>query len=162
MINIRLVEGCLLVKDQICKYMDRGHALESWSYLDYFLGTYDGKVLPHRKCNRGRPAGIRIPYLDSSGRTNRCRILRAQNHNTMPYFPGQWLPKRDEDDSSGLFEASMLALLKPWRLLTDLKTFHESFADAFLLFLSTAPQHIQNTIDNIQFYHECADKATSR
>lgn len=161
MINIKLVEGRLLVKDQTREYMDRGHALDNWSYLDYFLGTYDGKILPDRTCNRGRPASIRVPYLESSDRTNRCRVLRSDKHETMPYFPGQWFPKRDIDDASGLFEASMLALLKPWRLLTDLKTGDETFQEAFQTFLSSAPQNVHNMIDNIQFYHECADKATS-
>ena len=42
-VSIEIIEGQLLVKDQIREYMDQGSQLEHWSYLDYFLGTYDGK-----------------------------------------------------------------------------------------------------------------------
>ena len=160
-INIKLVEGRLHIKDQIREYIDRGNALASWSYLDYFLGTYDGRMLPERTSDRGRPASVRVPYLESSGRMDHCRIVKAANHETMPYFPGQWFPKRDVMDTSGQFEACMLALLKPWRSVTDIKGMHETFNDAFNSFLSSAPEHIQTTIDNIQFFHECAEKATT-
>jgi hypothetical protein len=36
-----MVEGQLQVQDQICKYMDQGDALQNWSFLNFFLGTYD-------------------------------------------------------------------------------------------------------------------------
>jgi hypothetical protein len=39
----------------------------------------------------------------------------------MPYFPGHWFPERDDDFDNSLYHASMLALLKPWRSLRDLK-----------------------------------------
>jgi hypothetical protein len=162
MLNIRLVEGRLHIKDQIREYIDCGNALASWSYLDYFLGTYDGRSLPERTSDRGRPASHRVPYLESSGHMNHCRIVKAANHETMPYFPGQWFPKRDAMDTSGQFEACMLALLKPWRSITDIKGMHETFNDTYNSFLSSTPDHIQTTIDNIQFFHECAEKATTR
>jgi hypothetical protein len=162
LLNIKLVEGHLHIKDQICEYIDRRNALASWSYLDYFLGTYNGRLLPERTSDRSRPASIHMPYLENSDHVGHCRIVKATNHETMPYFPGQWFPKRDVMDASGQFEACMLALLKPWRSITDIKERHEMFNDAFISFLSSAPEHIQTTIDNIQFFHECAENATSR
>ncbi len=54
----------------------------------------------------------------------------------MPYFPGPWFAKRDKENINGLFEASMLALLKLWRLLMDLKKGTETFRYVFTNFLS--------------------------
>jgi hypothetical protein len=103
-----------------------------------------------------------MPYLENSNHAGHCRIVKAANHETMPYFPGQWFPKRDVMDVSGQFEVCMLALLKPWRSITNIKERHEMFNNAFISFLSSAPKHIQTIINNIQFFHECAEKATSR
>ena len=36
MLTLQNVKGKLLLKDQICEYMDCGDALEHWSYLDFF------------------------------------------------------------------------------------------------------------------------------
>lgn len=153
------VEGRFLLKDQCREYIDRGDALEDWSYLDYFLGTYDGKILKDRVSSCGRPANMRVPYRDNGTRPGRCRVLRSPGHETMPYFPGQWFPKRDDDEENSLFHASMLALLKPWRSLRDLKVDNQSFRDAFDTFVLRAPRATATIIENIQFYHKCADSA---
>lgn len=150
------------MKDQLKEYIDRGDALENWSYLDFFLGTYEGKTLPERTSARGRPASCRIPYRDGSGREGRCRIIRTSDHETMPYFPGPWFPKRDPCNEDGLFEACMLTLLKPWRSLTSIKAEHDTFHSALDSFLSTAPSHVHKTIQNIEYFHECCDRADAR
>ena len=159
--SLELVEGRLLLKDQMREYMDRGDLLEKWSYLDFFLGTYDGKTLkePDSNSSCGRPANVCVPYRGYSNRPGRCRVLRGAGHETMPYFPGRWFPKRDNDEENGLFHASMLALLKPWRSLQDLKHSTESFRDAFDAFMTNAPPDVLATVENIQFFHECADGA---
>ena len=161
-VNVSMVEGNLRVKDQLAEYIDRGDALENWSYLDFFLGTYDGKCLPERTSARGRPASTRVPYRPGSGRDGCCRIVRASDHETMPYFPGPWFPKRDPDNENGLFEACMLTLLKPWRSLGSIKPEHDSFRSALDSFLSTSPSHVHKTIQNIEFFHECCDRADAR
>ncbi|KAH9048604.1 hypothetical protein EDB83DRAFT_2522880 [Lactarius deliciosus] len=43
-VNIQMVEGHLHVKDQIREYVDRGEALLTWNFLNYFLGTGNGNV----------------------------------------------------------------------------------------------------------------------
>ena len=96
MINVEIVEGKLRVKDQVREYMDRGDALESCSYLDYFLNTYDGKPSKEKTSTYGRRPNVRVPYRDGSDRQGRCRIIKAAGHETMPYFPGQWFAKRDK------------------------------------------------------------------
>ena len=158
-VSVEIVEGHLLMKDQIREYMDRGDGLENWNYLDFFLGTYDGKPLKDHDSNRGRPGNVRVPYRENSNRAGRCRIIRSVGHDTMPYFPGPWFPKRDVEGADTLFHASMLALLKPWRSIRDLKMDDEHFQDAFHNFMLEASDETTNVVENIQFFHECADSA---
>ena len=91
-ISLEIVKGALLIKDQICEYMDHGDELEQWCYLDFFLGTYDGKMLKNHDSNRGWPGNVRIPYQENCNCEGHCRILCTPSHNTMPYFPGHWFP----------------------------------------------------------------------
>ena len=112
-VTIEMMEGQLRIKDQVREYIDRGDALQSYCYMDFFLETYDGKLLPAKTSTQGRTRNTRIPYRDNCGRSGRCRILRSPGHETMPYIPGPWFPKRGADGQGGLYEASILALLKP-------------------------------------------------
>ena len=157
MVLLEVVEGQLLLKDQIREYMDRGDFLETWSYLDFFLGTYDGKTLKDCTVSRGRPTNIHVPYCGNSNRPGRCRVLCMENHETMPYFPGRWFPKCNDDGENGLFHASMLVLLKPWCSLQNLKNSGRTFHDSFNDFMAFAPENIHFIVENIQFFHECAD-----
>jgi hypothetical protein len=157
-----MVDGHVQLKDQVRDYAHRGDALKEWSYLDFFLGSYDGKVLKEQSTPRGRIPNKRVPYQDNCGRDGHARIIRTSGHETMPYFPGRWFARRDPENVNGLFEASMLALLKPWRLLSELKHPHETFRHTFDQFLLTAPQKIHKLITNIEFFHECSDAATTQ
>ncbi|KAH9026126.1 hypothetical protein EDB85DRAFT_1893542 [Lactarius pseudohatsudake] len=158
-VNIHLLKGQLTVKDQICEYIDCEEPLVTWCFLDYFLSTYNGKMLKERTNNRGRPGNTCVPYQENSGRTGHCRVLRSDGHKTMPYFTGQWFPKHNENDENGLFFALMLALLKPWTSLADIKHEHETFREAFLNFVSGCSDNTLSTIANIEFYHEYCEGA---
>lgn len=142
--------------------MDRGDALQHMSYLDFFLDTYDGKACTHTNGSRGRVPNTRVPYLESSNRVGPCRIVRTPGHETMPYFPGQWFPKQEPNCKNGLFEAAMLALLKPWRSLSDIRSSHDCFLDAYDSFYASASEHVRDTIQNIGFYYECFDTVSTR
>jgi hypothetical protein len=157
-----MVEGQLRMKDQTKEYVDRGDALEHWSYLDYFLGTYDGKTLANAPSRQGRSRSLRVAYREGSNRPGHCRIIRSADHETMPYFPGQWFPKRDSVNENGLFEASMLALLKPWRSVLELKRPGETFKQAFESFVCDASDDTHVTIRNIEFFHESCGSARNQ
>ena len=157
-----MVEGQIQIKDRAREYVDRGDQLENWSFLSFFLDTYDGSPAKDNDNLRGRRPNTRIPYRDGTGWNGHCRIIRSPGHETMPYFPGQWFPKQDPEDCNGLFEASMLALFKPWRSLTDLKRPEQTFREAFQDFIREAPFETRRLIKNIQFFHECCEHATQR
>lgn len=74
----------------------------------------------------------------------------------MPHIPGQWFPRANDGE---LFYASMLALLRPWRSILDIKNQNETFASAYNRYMEHVPEHITRIISNIQYFHECADKA---
>ena len=75
---------------------------------------------------------------------------------------GGWFPRNDRPREREFYCASILALLKPWTDLSELKTDTESFAQVFEGFLSAAPKELQDIIENIQYYHECYDRAKKR
>ncbi|KAG2126643.1 hypothetical protein BD769DRAFT_1668238 [Suillus cothurnatus] len=74
----------------------------------------------------------------------------------MPHIPGQWFPQADEGE---LFYASMLALLQPWQSIIDIKHHNDTFTTAYAQFITDVPESIIHIISNIQYFHECADKA---
>ncbi|KAG1779790.1 hypothetical protein EV702DRAFT_1043675 [Suillus placidus] len=86
-------------------------------------------------------------------------FLNTPNHETMPYFPGPWLPRHNTEHTYPLYCASMLALLKPWRTLLDLKLPLQTFSDAFDAFVAKASPNISKVLDNIQYFYDCSDKA---
>ena len=155
--HIKIHEGRLHIKDQIGDYMDRGEALKDWLYLDFFLGTYDTPTLKDRTSLHGRLSNIHVPYVDGSDHPGRCRVVKSDDHETMSYFAGQWFPKEDLNKENGLFEASMLVLLKQWRTLKDIRGDHNMFCEAYNHFLSTARDQTLNTFENIKFFHETSE-----
>ena len=157
-VRIKMIDGRLEVKDSLRDYILQGDTLEHWNYLDFLLGTYDGKKKDDTAAH-GRPLNARVPYRDDDARGNRCRIVRSSGHETMPYVPGQWFPKRDETKVTQLYEATMLAFFKPWRTVKELKSELQSFEDAFDDFMSGTTEDDRFTMQNIAFYHECAKGA---
>ena len=121
-VNICMVEGNPHVKDQLMDYIAHGGGLESWSYLDFFLGMYEGKTLPERMSACGQHASLCIPYWEGSGRDGHCRIVRTLDHKMMACFPGPWFPKRNPAEENGLFDTCMLTLFKPWRSVAHIKS----------------------------------------
>ena len=73
-------EGVFVLKDQLKEYQDRGEALESMNFFDYFTNTYDGKRISRKgrtaggegsttledddagPQSNGRPPSLRVPY----------------------------------------------------------------------------------------------------
>ena len=162
MVTLEIVQGQLQVIDRAREYIDRGDPLEDWSFLSFFLDSYDGFPVKERDSLRGRRPNTRIAYREHTGRDGHCRVIRSPGHETMPYFPGQWFPKQNPDDCNGIFEASILALLKPWRSLTDLKGPEQTFREAYDNFLCEASPETCRIIKNIQYFHECGEHARQR
>jgi hypothetical protein len=173
--TITMVSGEITLKDQLHDYMFRGEELGAMSLFSFMLDTYDAKAEPvddvtddprgdidGRQSTRGRPPNRRIPYRQGFTRTGRCRVMRTAGHETLPHFMGGWFPRNDRLGERELYCASILALLKPWTNLSELKTDAEAFEEAFETFVAASPKGTQDIIENIQYYYECYDGAKKR
>jgi hypothetical protein len=159
--------GRIFAKCQVTDYKLRGEQLERYNMLDYFTHTYEvatkspeqlkPKVNGQAKKGRGRPSNMHVPYLPQHPKASRNhRVVRTPGHNTLPNVIGRWFVRRDDAEVRPLYCASMLMLFKPWRdIKVDLKTFGQSWEDAFQLFLNAADPSQIRAMSGIQYFHEC-------
>ncbi|KAF8138851.1 hypothetical protein EV363DRAFT_1101001, partial [Boletus edulis] len=87
------------------------------------------------------------------------RVLRKDNHETMVTFSGPWFPRADDVTQHSLYCAAVLALLKPWRTLKDIKDPTISFEEEYALFAQQMNYESKRILENIQYFYECRDKA---
>ena len=168
--TITMVAGMITLKDQLHEYSYRGEELDSMSFLDFMLETYDAKAEQNdapddEAMNRRRPGRVpnrRVPYRVGSKNPGRCRVFRTAGHETLPHFLGGWFPRNDRSGERELYCASMLALLKPWSELSQIKGSNETFGHVFDSFINHASKRTLDIIENIQYYYECYDGAKKR
>jgi hypothetical protein len=86
---------------------------------------------------------------------------QAEGHETMPHVAGQWFPQANDIDRYELYCASMLALLKPWHNIIEIKNPSDSFSTTFDDFVVHAPETIAQILTNVQYFHDCSDTALS-
>lgn len=159
---VEFASGKLHIQDQVHEYMDRSEHLSDLSYFDFFSNTYDVRISAEEAEDgavhkRGRH--LSFPYLPDTGHDSHRRILRREDHETMVTFSGRWFPRANDPMHHSLYCASVLALMKPWRQITDIKNPDESFEDAMNLFLTNTTTSVRRVLDNIQYYYDCLDKA---
>ena len=172
---ITMVSGVMTLKDQLHEYMFRGEEMVEMSLLTFLLDTYDSKADQEneeiglhlgarnpRPRTSGRLRNPRVLYRQGYNKAGRCRIFRTEGHETLPQFVGRWLPRNDKPHERELYCASILALLKPWCNLSELKANTETFDQAFKSFVDNSPKRTKDIIENIQYYYECYDGAKTR
>lgn len=164
-------------------YTERGSALEEYNFFTFLVDTYEvaipssgkgkGKAVEElleeeesdcedhqHPSKRGRKPNLRSPYQPSHPRhATRQRMLRTNGHKYLPSFVGPYFPRNDDDDRRELYCCSILALLKPWRSLSDLRTPGETWDTAFTTFVTQAPKATRDIISSIQYYYHCSDSA---
>ena len=170
---LTLVDGSVELRDQLKDYKYRGGELEAMSFLDFMLETYEAASegedsqavietamdeIPHSRAV-GRPASKRIPYREEAGKGKRSRIIRQAGHETLPRFVGRWFCRSDNDAERDFFRASMLMLLKPWRMLHELKERTETFEAAYEAFMLRTDEKCKRVVANVEYYFECSDGA---
>ena len=140
----------------------RGQSLENYNVLDYFVETYEEDIHTSKRHGsadsdataielRGRPSQPRVTYSQTHPRHDRKqRVIRADNHRTLPNIVGRWFPRRDPAlPQYPYYCASMLMLLKPWRTIQDLRGVDQTWTEAFEDFVETAPARIKRIISGI-------------
>ncbi|KAF8673089.1 helicase family, partial [Rhizoctonia solani] len=172
--------GQLRPRSQIDDYIYRAQEASHYNVLDYFVGTYETEkqskkktaynlenegdliepqiqeYLPGLPRKVGRPLHNRLEYLPGHPRGEHwVRVVRPQEHNTLPNMIGPYFPRRADADQSDRHAAWCLTLLKPWRSLAELKSTEQSWTDALKEFTETSSERILNIIDNLDHYRSC-------
>lgn len=161
-------QGKVYAKSQVTDYICRGVPFEMMNLFTYFVESYEVRTTGETAfcenlqcCTQEHVTvphpGARIRYLqDHPHHNTRHCAVRAIQHNFLPNFIGSYFPKRNDDDTSDVFFASMMMLFKPWRNLNhDLKHISQSWRSAYESWVSTVTATTRRMIDNIQYYHEC-------
>jgi hypothetical protein len=164
---ISIVDGVLTLKDQLNEYSHRGKKLEYMNFLEFMLDTYDAFKNDSTLQNdnetqvpkRGRPFNCQVKYEPELNKPGCCRVICTEGHETLPQFTGKWMPRNDQPWCKELYCSSILALLKPWISLSDLKKTNKTFWDSFQFFLDVTPKKTKDNIDNIQYFYKCYNNA---
>ncbi|EUC67452.1 ATP-dependent DNA helicase PIF1, partial [Rhizoctonia solani AG-3 Rhs1AP] len=168
--------GTIYLRSQIDDYQYRAIEFESLFFLDYLVNTYEERVKkqptsepnsssPHGQPgpsvkSRGRPQNTRAQYQPGHPRAEtHQRVLRSTGHRTLPNIVGPWFERRNDPNVYPLYCASVLAALKPWRNLADLKSGFDTWDEALDAFLLVANRHQKSIRANMQYYYECKDSA---
>jgi hypothetical protein len=114
------------------------------------LDNNDEDDIGHSTSNQGSH------YLTNHPKRNsHYRVHRIGNHNVLPNIVGPWFPRRDgREDTKSYYYAAMLALLKPWRNVQELKDEHQTWESAFYIYMQTASQRDRDVVAGSQYYYE--------
>jgi hypothetical protein len=85
--------------------------------------------------------GIHVPYKEEI--LSPMSFEQAEGHETMSHVPGQWFPQANNIEHYELYCASMLNL----------------FSTSFNNFIMHTPESIARIFTNMQYFHDCSDKA---
>src|ERR1700722_12047059 len=164
--------GSWTTPSQIEDYALRGQELENAPFLHFVVDTYDERISPsglHSLAEAedegedvdrifrvpGRSAAHRCGYLpDHPKHGKHVRVIRDQGHNYLPEVVGPYFPRRDDPERMDYYFASMLALLKPWRDLKNVKTPEDSWEQSFHRFMGAGSGSNWAIMANIQYYYD--------
>jgi len=158
--------GHLTRKSQITDYQYHGIGLQTYNFWDFLVQTYEEKEsrdavvrlddVSNTSSARGHPINIRVPYNEGHPeKGKKTRVIRGAGNNCLPNFIGKWFPRNDDNDQVNLHCAMMLALLKPWHVLEELKMANTSWQESLEQFLDQSSNRYRNIISSIQHYHRC-------
>jgi len=158
-------KGQLYACSQMQDYIFRGKEMELCSLLAFSIDTWEEtftsesdqplQTAEATQTKAGRPAHLHAQYLQPHPKClTHCRVLRAQNHNTLPQIAGPWFPRHNNADTHDFYCACMLALLKPWHNKEDLKRDNQSWPEVFKTFVQNASVDHKRIIAGINYYYE--------
>jgi hypothetical protein len=162
MSTLTVENGELQLVNQLKDYANRGDLLDSYSLLEFYRDTYDGRKLkndsPDHVIERSNK---RSDYKDHNN-TSKCRVVRRKGHETMVELIGSWIPRRDNEETYAIYCGTMLALLVPWRDMGKLHGQSSSLEEEFNSFLTRATPKQLAFVKNSYYFHESSDSASNR
>lgn len=165
-------DGRLHVQRQVDDYALRSVEFEMMGFLAFTVETYERRIEMENKSNEqdvdeaSRDSTINRygQYLtDHPKASTHTRVYRPEDHNCLPNIIGPWLPRRDgEENTKAYYYASMLAFLKPWRDLRDLKDACDTWKDAFDKYMQNATQRDRDVVAGCQYYYDTRTQRENR
>ena len=162
--------GKLHVQCQVEDYALRGPEFEDMGFLSFTVETYERRIgmqnvhvddTEDNEESRHMSISEGCGYLQNHPKKGtHTRVYRSETHNFLPNIVGSWLPRRDgEENTRPYYHASMLALLKPWRELEELKEDSETWESAFNIFMETATRRDRDVVAGCQYYYDSRNSA---
>lgn len=162
--------GNLCVRSQVEDYKMRGVELENFSFLQFVQDTWEDDCSPTAfntnpktvggTGHAGRPPHTRSQYLPAHPKfKKRVRVIRAAGHNTLPNILGPFIERGDRSETYDLHCASILALLKPWRAVSDLLLPGCTWPSALASFKSSATRRELQIISGVDFHYQSKEAA---
>ncbi|KAG8940013.1 hypothetical protein FRC03_005839 [Tulasnella sp. 419] len=157
--------GNVVYRSQLTDYMYRGSELSEYSLLDMIVDTYEEPIKKRQRDEEEDSNGQ--AHYEENLRNTRSRyeeghpkagvmqrVVRKPGHNNLPSFVGPYIPRSDDPDRRELYYASMLALFKPWRKLSDLKA-QNTWEETYQEFHANTSSRKRRVISNMQLYYQC-------
>lgn len=165
--------GKLHVQRQVEDYAFRGSEFEDMGFLSFTVETYERRIVTQNanvddthqvEENHHVSTNETCRYLtDHPKKTTHTRARRSENHNFLPNIVGTWLPRRNgEENTRPYYFASMLALLKPWREIEDLKADGETWQSTFDIFMETASRRDRDVVAGCQYFYDSRNSRVVR
>ena len=168
-------DGYLYTTSQVEDYKLRGDAFGDMNFLDFTVETYEilknsrgditmsDDVEENSRHQRGRKRNIRTCYLEGHRKHyTHERIRRSDGHTYMLNVIGHWFPRRDVEEDEDFYFASILAFLRPWRNIGELKEENKTWKEEGLNFLETATAAQRDVIAGMQYYYDSKGAAQHR
>lgn len=166
------IEGKLYVHRQVEDYALRGVEFETMGFLTFTVETYERRLKNEEgyvEADNDGNESIQENHEDRQyllghpKHATHIRVSRSENHNSLPNIVGPWFPRRDgEETTKAFYYASMLALLKPWRDLRNLKKEDQNWDDEFDTFMLKGTQRDRDVIAGSQYYYETKNVGANR
>ena len=167
-------EGKLHVRRQVEDYALRGLEFEGMGFLTFTVETYERRITLRTNDSMEEENNDENDHTQNGDSSRRylashpksgthTRIIRSESHNFLPNIVGPWLPRRDgEENTKSYYYAAMLALLKPWRNLQELKADEENWETTFAMFILNANQRDKDVVAGCQYYYESRSDLVNR
>jgi hypothetical protein len=176
----------IIPKSQIEDYKYRGDEFENMNLLQFVKDTYERRSsyvntlkdtgkdqsqdheFTEEECSHpysriaspGRPSHNKSSYkLGHPSHGKLYRVKRRIGHKTLLEVVGKFFPRADDPENYEWYCACMLATIKPWRNLHDLKSKEATWSDEFNKFMKNADEYTRRIISNMQYYYETKDAA---
>ena len=126
--------------------MLRADDFEDLDVIEYFTRTAESRITGGRDTeDQARRTATKDKYYYQQQHPmalTYIRVIRPNTERTIPHFVRALFPRKEDRVWRNKYCANILALLKPWRRLSDLKHPNETWDEAFEEFNATASKTV--------------------